>query len=74
MPPPSPPPLQRVTFSHKVYHPQVDPSSGEANLADGKSSYKARLPSHMHQVLESMRSLFFAIDPTGAVDQEAEQL
>lgn len=70
----SPSPIQRVTFDHKVYHPQVDPSSGEVNLTNGESPRKARLPCHVYQVLECMRSLFFTVDPTGAINQEAEQL
>ena len=70
----SPPPPQCITFDHKVYHPQVDPSSGEVNLTNGESPRKPRLPQHVYQVLECMRSLFFTVDPTGATNQEAEKL
>ena len=68
------PPPQCITFDHKVYHPQVDPSSGEVNLTNGESPRKPRLPQHVYQVLECMRSLFFTVDPTGATNQEAEKL
>ena len=71
---PAPTPLQCITFDHKVYHPQVDPCSGEVNLTNEEFPRKPRLPQHVYQVLECMRSLFFTIDPTGATNQEAEQL
>eukprot|EP00051_Salpingoeca_urceolata_P010907 m.134013 g.134013 ORF g.134013 m.134013 type:complete len:296 (+) comp16903_c0_seq2:266-1153(+) len=62
----------RVVFSTRVFHPQIDPASGEMDLRRHFPVWRAS--DHLWCVFAYIRRCFFKIDVTDAVNEEASRL
>lgn len=62
-----------VTFSPPVFHPSVNPTTGELDLT---KAFNAWRPNHNHiwQILLYMRRIFYKIEHEQPVNQEAAEL
>ena len=70
-----PTPGQRIFFDHPVFHPSVDPSSGELDLRGGFHDNRwKRNVNHIWQVLLYARRAFYRIDTGRPANQEAARM
>lgn len=65
--------LQRVLFESGVFHPSVDPISGEMELKSAFPEWRKDV-NRLWQILDHVVQMFCSVDPKNALNSEAADL
>lgn len=65
--------FQRVVFQSKVFHPMINPSTGEMDVRSGFEEWRKNV-NHIWQVVQYVRRAFYKIETRSPLNQEASEL
>lgn len=65
--------FQRVVFQSKIFHPMINPDSGDMDVRSGFQEWRKNV-NHIWQVVQYIYRAFKKIETKSSVNQEASEL
>jgi hypothetical protein len=65
--------FQRVVFQSEVFHPMINPSTGEMDVRSGFEEWRKNV-NHIWQVVHYVRRAFYKVETKLPLNQEASEL